>query len=210
MQLVRAEGVVLQQILEATHPLWADGLSPHAYARYNDAQMRTPWGKDRLRRYALVDEAGRLLSTAKRYDLAVRLDGREIEAVGLAAVFTPLEERGNGYAPVIIERLIDAARADGAELAILFSEIGTRYYRRLGFLTVPQRELTLSVAEKPRRSNGAGANRGRTRHPCCRGTGVANDRGLSVRPRSVGGLPPLQSQQKASTRRPVDTRCAHR
>jgi len=153
MKLVRAEGAVLQQILDRTHPIWADGLSPHAYGRFNDAQMRTPWGKDRLKRYALVDDGGKVLTSAKRYDLTVRLDGREIEAVGLGAVFTPEEERGNGYAPIIIERLIDAARQDGAELAMLFSEIGTSYYRRLGFITVPQRELTLSVAEK----RGAGA-----------------------------------------------------
>jgi GNAT superfamily N-acetyltransferase len=147
MKLVRAEGPLLQQILARTHPIWADGLTPHAYARYNDAQMRTAWGTERLRRYALVD-GGRLLTTAKRYDLTVRLDGREIEAVGIGAVFTPQEERGNGYASLIIERLIDAAREDGAELALLFSEIGTSYYRRLGFTTVPQKELTLSVADK--------------------------------------------------------------
>ena len=62
--------------------------------------MRTPWGKDRLRRFALVDDDGRLLTSAKRYDVTVRLDGREIEAIGLGAVFTPEDERGNGYAPV--------------------------------------------------------------------------------------------------------------
>jgi GNAT superfamily N-acetyltransferase len=153
MKLVRAEGAVLQQILDLTHPIWADGLSAHNYARYNDAQMRTPWGRNSLHRYALIDDAGRLLTTAKRYDLTVRLDGREIAAVGFGAVFTPEDERGNGYAARIIERLIDTARHEGAELAILFSEIGTSYYRRLGFTTVPQKELTLSVAEK----RGAGA-----------------------------------------------------
>src|SRR5687768_14736186 len=105
MKLVRAEGPILQQILEQTHPIWADGLSLHAYGRFNDAQMRTPWGKDRLRRYALVDDAGKVLTSAKRYDVTIRIDGREIEAVGLAALFTPEEERGNGYAPTIIERL---------------------------------------------------------------------------------------------------------
>src|ERR687891_2504147 len=96
MKLVRAEGLVLQQILARTHPIWADGLTPHAYARYNDAQMRTAWGTERLRRYALVDDGGRLLTTAKRYDLTVRLDGCEIAAVGIGALFTPEEERGNG------------------------------------------------------------------------------------------------------------------
>jgi GNAT superfamily N-acetyltransferase len=148
MNLVRAEGPVLQQILDASYAIWADGLSPRAYARYNEAQMRTSWGSRRLSRYALISDSGRLLTSAKRYDLTVRLDGRELEAVGIGAVFTPEEERGNGYAPRIIERLVETARLGGAELALLFSEIGTSYYKRLGFITVPQKEQTLSVAEK--------------------------------------------------------------
>src|SRR5688572_27449457 len=95
MNLVAAEGLVLEQILDLTHPLWADGLTRENYARYNQAQMRTPWGKERLRRYALVADDGRLLTSAKRYDLTVRLDGRDVEAVGFGAVFTPEDERGN-------------------------------------------------------------------------------------------------------------------
>ena len=148
MELVRAEGRILEQILHASHPLWADGLTPRAYARYNDAQLKTAWGSRRLARYALIDQKGRLLTSAKRYDLTARVDGREIPALGIGALFTPEEERGCGYASVIIERLMEAARDDGVELAVLFSDIGTRYYKRLGFTTVPQQELTLSVAEK--------------------------------------------------------------
>ena len=149
MDLVQAEGPVLQQILDASHAIWADGLSPRAYAQYNVGQLRTPWGRRRLRRYALVDDKGDLLTSAKRYDLSVQVDGRQVEAVGIGAVFTPEEQRANGYAALIIERLLEAARRDGAELALLFSEIGTSYYRRLGFTTVPQKELTLAVVEKP-------------------------------------------------------------
>ncbi len=149
MDLVQAEGPILQQILDASHPLWADGLSPRAYAQYNVGQLRTPWGRRHLCRHALVDHNGQVLTSAKRYDLSIQLDGRRVEAVGIGAVFTPEDQRANGYAPLIIERLVEAARRDGAELALLFSEIGTRYYRRLGFTTVPQKELTLSVVEKP-------------------------------------------------------------
>ena len=146
MDLVLAEGRILQRILDASHPLWADGLSPSAYARYNDAQLRTPWGSRRLRRYALLDDDGRLLTSAKRYALSVQLEGRQVQAVGIGAVFTPEEERGNGYAPLIIERLVDGARRDGAEIALLFTDIGTKYYKRLGFTTVRRKELMLTVA----------------------------------------------------------------
>src|SRR5262245_4758866 len=136
MDLVVADGPVLRQILDASHAIWADGLSPRAYAQYNAAQIRTSWGSRRLHRYALVDDDGRVLTSAKRYDMTVLLDGRKVQTVGIGALFTPEAERGQGHAPKIIERLIEAARAEGAELALLFSEIGTSYYRRLGFVPV--------------------------------------------------------------------------
>ncbi len=107
MDLVHAEGPLLQQILDASHALWADGLSPRAYAQYNVGQLRTPWGRRRLRRYALVDDQGDLLTSAKRYDLSVQIDGRLVEAVGIGAVFTPEAQRANGYAALIIERLLE-------------------------------------------------------------------------------------------------------
>ena len=149
MDLVLAEGPLLQQVLDASHPLWSDGLSPRAYRLFNAGQLRTSWGHRRLRRYALLDDRGELLTSAKRYDLTLRVDGRQIDAVGIGAVFTPQDHRGNGHAAAIISRIVDAATVDGAELALLFSEIGTRYYKRLGFTSVPRNEVVFSVVEKP-------------------------------------------------------------
>jgi hypothetical protein len=53
MDLVVADGPLLEGILDATHPIWSDGLSRHAYGRYNVGQLRTAWGSRRLRRYAM-------------------------------------------------------------------------------------------------------------------------------------------------------------
>jgi GNAT superfamily N-acetyltransferase len=149
MKLVPADGAILGQILHESHPIWCDGLSPHAYAQFNAAQLRTPWGSRHLTRCALVDVEGHLLTSAKRYHLQVKIDDRMVRAVGIGAVFTPASQRGNGYAPAIIERILDAARDEGAELAVLFTEIGTQYYERLGFMPVPLHQLLLSVVEKP-------------------------------------------------------------
>ncbi len=143
-----AEGPVLEQILGASHAIWADGLSLRGYAQYNAGQIRTAWGRSRLRRYALVDPRGRLLTSAKRYDFTVRLDGRDRQAIGVGAVFTPESRRGHGYAAVIIDRLLESARSDGRELALLFSEIGASYYKRLGFIPVPRSEQGLSIRRK--------------------------------------------------------------
>src|SRR5215207_2084407 len=149
MRLVVADREVLEQILAESHGIWADGLSPRAYAQYNFAQLQTPWGARNLRRYALLDEAGSVLTSAKRYDLRARVEGREIGAVGIGAVYTPRTQRGHGYAAEIITRVIDDAERNGAELAFLFTEIGPAFYERLGFTTVPRRELLLSIVEKP-------------------------------------------------------------
>src|SRR5688500_3611999 len=121
MNLVPADGAILGQILQESHGIWCDGLTPHAYSQFNAAQLKTPWGARNLRRFALLDDENRLLSSAKRYHLRARVDGRVMDAVGIGAVFTPEPQRGRHYAPDIIERLIDGARAEGAELAVLFT-----------------------------------------------------------------------------------------
>jgi GNAT superfamily N-acetyltransferase len=140
MKLVPAEGDLLSQILEETHEIWSDRLSRHAYARFNRAQLLTPWGARHLRRLALVDDQGRLLSSAKRYDLRAVLDGQEIRVVGLGAVFTPALMRGRGYARQILEQLMADAARDGAHVAVLFSEIDPAFYEAMGFIAIPRHE----------------------------------------------------------------------
>ena len=142
--LIVADGAALQQILDDTYPLWGEGLSRVAYGQWNAAQLRTPWGRTHLQRVALV-ENGRVLASAKRYDLTVQLDGRPVRALGIGAVFTPEAQRARGYATQTIERLCEAARADGAQLAMLFSEIGPEYYTRLGFTAVPMTVSDVAV-----------------------------------------------------------------
>jgi hypothetical protein len=143
MRLVPAEGPILGQILDETHEIWSDRLSRTAYGRYNAAQLLTPWGARHLRRVALVDEQGRILSSAKRYDLRVVLDGQEVRAIGLGAVFTPAAMRHRGYARENIERIFSDGARRGAQLAILFSEIDPAFYESIGFAPIPRHEALL-------------------------------------------------------------------
>ena len=148
MELVVAEGDILDSILDATCPLWSEGLTREAYAKWNAAQMRTPWGKQHLQRFALVDDRGRWVASAKRYRLPVRIDGVDGTMFGIGAVFTREEDRRRGYAAAIIERLVEQGRAEGALVAGLFSEIGGGFYERLGFQTVPMDEVDVKVVRK--------------------------------------------------------------
>ena len=149
---------LLDQILDESWPQWGDGLTRRAYGQYNAAQLRTPWGRTHLARVALVED-GRLLASAKRYRFTMRLDGREVPAVGIGAVFTPPAARGRGHAARLIEQLCDEARADGCALAMLFSEIGSAYYERLGFRVVAHTHQRRHRQDRGRRSGGSGARR---------------------------------------------------
>jgi GNAT superfamily N-acetyltransferase len=148
MNVVVAEGPLLDQILGLTYEIWNEGLSERAYSQWNAAQLRTPWGRKHLQRFALVDDAGRLLATAKRYRFRARLDGRAGWMAGIGAVFTPHLQRGKGYASQLIEHLVEMERGDGVLFASLFSEIGPDFYERLGFIAVPLDEVTVRVERR--------------------------------------------------------------
>jgi GNAT superfamily N-acetyltransferase len=148
MPLVVAAGPLLDHIFDSTFPIWNEGLTRAAYGQWNKAQLRTPWGSRNLRRFALLDDDGSLLASAKRYRIDVTLDGREGWMAGMGAVFTPESRRGQGHATRLLEMLVERERAAGALLSSLFSEIGAEFYERLGFRTVPLDEVTVTVKRK--------------------------------------------------------------
>ena len=148
MNIVTAEGEMLERILDSTFEIWNEGLSRSAYGQWNRAQFRTPWARARLRRVAAVDERERVLATAKQYRFDVRIGGREGWMCGIGAVFTPPEQRGRGHASTLIEELVSRAQREGALLASLFSEIDTAFYERLGFTAVALDEVTITVNMK--------------------------------------------------------------
>jgi GNAT superfamily N-acetyltransferase len=119
-----------------------------AYAQWNEAQLQTSWGRDHLHRFALVDDAGDVLASAKRYRFDARLDGRDIVMAGIGAVFTRPELRGRGHATALVRELLDRERADGAAVVGLFSEIGASFYEDLGFRAMPFDEVTVRVRVK--------------------------------------------------------------
>lgn len=143
-ELVPATGDYLEQILQDTHSLWNDGLAPERYARFWEAQLRTPWGSAHLDRVALID-GGRVVCSAKRYDLSARIEGRIRRVFGIGAVFTLPEKRGLGLAQRLLETLLETAEAEGYEYAMLFSEIDPSFYQRLDFVPVPVLESRLEV-----------------------------------------------------------------
>ena len=146
--MVIADDALRERILDQTFPVWHEGLTRDAYGRWNEAQLRTEWGRANLIRLALVNDAGDVLASAKRYRLDVRLRGTDGWMYGIGAVFTPPDYRGRGYASRLLEMMLDDARQSGALIAALFSEIGTAFYERLGFSTVALDEVTVRVTRR--------------------------------------------------------------
>ena len=146
-QVVPATGAVLEQVLTDTFPLWNDGLSRENYGKAWAAQLKTPWGQHHLDRVALVD-GPHVLSSAKRYDLSLRIDGRIRRVLGIGAVFTATAHRGRGCARELLTRMLDTAVTEGQEFAMLFSEIAPAFYEQLDFVPVPLVESALDVDQK--------------------------------------------------------------
>ena len=147
LRLEPASGAALTQILHDTYPVWGAGLAFDAYARYQAAERRTAWGSAHIERVALRDGT-RVMASAKRYDLAARVDGRIRRVLGIGALFTPKELRGRGAASAMMAHLVDAANTEGLEFALLFSDIGPALYERLDFVPVPLETTTLRVRTK--------------------------------------------------------------
>jgi GNAT superfamily N-acetyltransferase len=146
-ELVPATGEYLRQILPETFPIWNDGLEFSHYVQFWEAQLNTTWGAGHLDRVALL-ENGRVLSSAKRYDLSARVDGRIRRVLGIGAVFTSPARRGRGGAERLISAVLETAEAEGYEYAMLFSEIAPAFYERFDFVPVPLLEAQLEVSRK--------------------------------------------------------------
>ena len=147
-RLLPADPAQLDGILRDTYSIWGEGLSLDAYGAWNRAQMATRWGRNHLHRLALVDDAGVVLASAKRYDLQAVIGGHAVPVVGIGAVFTPPALRGHGHARQLADLMLSDAAERGCQYALLFSEIGAAYYESMGFRTVPRSLVSIDVVTK--------------------------------------------------------------
>ena len=147
LQVVPPSGALIERVLDDTYELWHESLSRENYGRWWRAQLKTPWGSAHLDRVALVDGSN-VLSSAKRYDLSFRIDGRIRRVLGIGAVYTPPAFRRRGAAREMLTLMLDAAVAEGYEFAALFSEIAPAFYERLEFVPVPLDQVRLQVRLK--------------------------------------------------------------
>jgi len=136
-------------ILAHTHALWADGLELDSYREYIRTLMQSHWARRGDRRYrfmVLADEAGAgVVGGMKLYRFAARLDEDPLFCGGIGAVFTLRQHRGRGHAAQMIRRAHEIMAQRGDSLSLLFSEIGSVYYARLGYRVLPSHAVRIEV-----------------------------------------------------------------
>ena len=82
--------------------------------------MKTTWGRQRQRAFALTD-GHEILASAEQYDLTGVFDGRAVRICSIGSV-----QSAPGHASQLVDRLIGAAAREGAEIAVLFSDTDTQ------------------------------------------------------------------------------------
>jgi hypothetical protein len=147
--VIPAEGAILDRVLDSAHLLSPEGLTRHAYGRFDAALMRTAWGYRHRRRFALM-EGSELLASALQHELVAVLDGHPVRVCGISQI-VPRPSLGAGESwRELVDRLLQQAASDGAALAVLFSSM-TDERPLAGFDVIPMRDLDIAVAEPLRR-----------------------------------------------------------
>jgi GNAT superfamily N-acetyltransferase len=129
-------------VLPHSASLWAEGRSFEHYARDLKDLAKSGYGK---RRFSMlgVRVNGEVVSSCKRYERDLRCGDRMLRAIGIGAVFTRNEFRGQGLATAMLAALLDEEKNNGTDLAILYSNIRPQFYAAIGFHALPSRIFTL-------------------------------------------------------------------
>jgi GNAT superfamily N-acetyltransferase len=130
-------------------PLWGGGLEIDLFNLY---QRRLANASESAQRYEILGlfDGERMLSAMKIYRFGGAHEGEQHVFRGVGAVFTPDALRRRGYAGQMLKLALARFRAEGAHAAVLFSDIGTRYYEKLGFRVLESAECKLDASMLPR------------------------------------------------------------
>jgi len=139
-RLVVAESSHVERIYRESYALWGAGLTRRDYLELWNEISSTPWGRQNARFYVWLGDDDEILSSLKIYRPKLQLLGECERVIVLGAIFTPRAQRRRGHAAAAVRAALDAGSAAGARAAMLFSDIGTRYYDEFGFHEIPADE----------------------------------------------------------------------
>jgi GNAT superfamily N-acetyltransferase len=131
-----------RDVLPLTSALWAGQRSFDRYVEHTLEIAQSGYGRRHYRTMGLYDE-GRLVASFKRYERTIVHGAERLRATGIGAVYTPPAFRGRGYASAMLAMELDRSRAEGCDIAYLFSDIRPQFYEELGFTQLPSRSISV-------------------------------------------------------------------
>lgn len=131
-------------LVDLWHTTWYPHVPREAHHAYRMRLLTTPWARKHMQ-VLVLEENGAPRSGMIALSLPMKLNGRALKVAGVAAVVTDPKQRGRGLAARLLRiahrRFTDA----GHDASLLFSDIGTSYYAKLGYVPWPTTRYTLAV-----------------------------------------------------------------
>jgi len=148
-RLIEADAGQVRAIYAESTALWGGGLTPDGLFGLWGDLTRTRWARRHARFLVWADHQGRVLSGMKLYRPLVSMSGHRQRAGVFAAVFTPRRLRRRGHASQMLLHALAQLNDEGCTLSLLFSDIGTSFYSRLGFRELPAAEQWGAIRPSP-------------------------------------------------------------
>lgn len=127
------------------HAQWYAGFTPGSHHAYRMRILTSPWARKHVQVLALEEE-GAVRSGLIALSMSLELAGKRRKVAGVAAVVTDPEQRGRGFAARLLTVAHRRFADQGHHAAFLFTEIGTAYYAKLGYIPWPLVRHTLVPA----------------------------------------------------------------
>ncbi len=125
---------LILQAMTNSNKSWGMGKTP-AQVTERFLHLKNSSPSELVTMAALLDPDGNVATSLKRYKLELASPSGNLKTIGIGAVFTKEEFRNRGFAEILIRNILSEAKSDGFKTAILFSDIGTKYYSKFGFQT---------------------------------------------------------------------------
>ena len=138
MEIRELQEAELEEVVSMQCQAFGRPTGQERYRQYvrGDASFR--WDQARV---AVVD--GKIVAHLRIWDRKLRVGKTAVPCGGIGSVCTKPEQKGKGYASTLVRQGHDEMRALGYEVALLFSDIPFRFYRRIGYECVPRPGFTL-------------------------------------------------------------------
>lgn len=145
--LEKADQDSLDFLVSLWHRAWYREHPVSTHHSYRMGLFSTPWAREHLEPLVLK-ENGEPRSGLMALHLCSTLLERKLKVLGIAAVVTDPDQQGRGFASRLLQLVHEDFRRRGFDAALLFSDIGTSFYERLGYLPWPVNHYVLKVPEE--------------------------------------------------------------